>query len=104
MPKAREDASTPNSLELSLKEGINPEHFNFDPELKKLAYKAHRMGNNYTIAAYLPNATNKRTASELGDIQNALYQSPLQSKFHKDGGKFWGGIVYKDGLEYEFLE
>lgn len=104
LPKAREDASTPNNLELMLGEGINPEQFNFDPELKELAYQAKNMGNNYTMTAYLPYATNEKTAHELGDIQNALYQSPLQEKFHKYGGKFWGGIVYREGTEYQFLD
>ncbi len=57
LPKSREDASTPNSLELALEEGINPEKFNYDPELKKLAYQAKNMGNNYAMIAILPHAT-----------------------------------------------
>lgn len=106
LPQAREDASTPNSLELSLEKGINPEnpYIRHDLELGELAYQAHNQGNNYTMIASLPDASNERTAHELGDVQNALYQSPLQEKFHKDGEKFWGGIVYKEGKEYQFLE
>ena len=103
LPQAREKARTPNKLELTLVEGIYPEHFD-DPELKELAYQASNMGNNYTMTAHLPDATNEKTAHELGDIQNVLYQSPLQSKFHKDDGEFWGGIVYKEGAKYQFLE
>lgn len=106
LPQAREDASTPNSLELCLEEGINPEnpYIRHDLELRELAYQANSQGNNYTMIASLPDSSNERTAHELGDIQNALYQSPLKEKFHKDDGKFWGGIVYKEGKEYQFLE
>ena len=104
LPKARAMESTPNDLELKLSEGINPEQFDDDAELKDLAYQALRSKNNYLLIASLPNATNKKTAHELGDIKNSLYHSSLQSKFHKDGEKFLGGIIYKEGENYEFLE
>jgi len=105
LPLARK--VTPNELELTLIDSINPNDFNSDPELKELSESALKeFGNNYAITATLPNATNRQTASELGDFINALYfNTPLTEKFYKDGlKKVRGGIVYKEGDRYEFQE
>ncbi len=111
LPLARERAHTPDSLEFRFHKDIFPlEHLMSiqvrpaDSELFKLAQSALDMGNNYTMEAYLPNATNERTAGELGDLLNEFYQSPLQKKFLREDGKYWGGIVYKEGEEYVFKE
>ncbi len=103
LPTARRVAKTPESLELTLIEGTNPDNIR-DSKLMELAGLAKDQGNNYTMIGNLPNATNESTAKELGILQNTLYQSPLQRKFHKGDGKFYGGIVYKKGKRYEFLE
>ncbi|MEK6844083.1 MAG: hypothetical protein AABX83_01510 [Nanoarchaeota archaeon] len=91
-------------LELELKAGINPKDYSHDSELKELSEMAVRQDNNYTITATLPDATNQRTAKELGDVMNAYYQSPLMNSFHKGEAKSIGGIVYKEADRYEFLE
>ena len=104
LPEARARASTPSDLELTLKQDFSPEDFKGDAQLVRLASEAKGEGNNYVMTATLPNATNGKTASELGDVQNALYQSSLQQSFHRPDGKYIGGIVYKEGRRYEFKE
>src|SRR3989344_5523378 len=97
LPKVREAARTPT--------GINHQEFNDDLELRELSEMAISQENNYTIRAKLSNATNKRTADELGDVLNEYYdKSPLKQTFHKGDAKFVGGIVYKEKERYEFLE
>ena len=104
VPNVRDLAHTPSSLELQVHAGINPNEFRDDSELQELAQSAIRDGNNYTFVASLKGATNERTAGELGDIVNTFYNSPLQSKFLTEEGKYLGGIVSNQYGRYEFLE
>lgn len=104
LPKAREQAKTPNGLELTLREGIDPINFGLFSRIRTLAEQARQEGNNYSIEAALPGASNRKTAEELVTIQNALYASPLKESFHKGGHKYLGGTVYRAGEDYEFME
>ena len=102
LPLGRERANVHSSLELEIRQGINPKEFNED-ELVELAESALNIGNNYTMKAGLKDATNERTANELGDLLNEFYQSPLQENFLKDGG-YYGWIVYEENGRYQFKE
>ena len=104
LPSVRDLARIPANMSLELKAGINPEDYSHDSELKELSEMAIRQDNNYQITATLPDATNKRTAKELGDVMNTYYQSPLMNSFRKGEAKSIGGIVYKEADRYEFLE
>ena len=55
LPKARDIyTALPNNLELTLTEGINPEDFRQDPQLRELAEQAREEDCNYSITAALP--------------------------------------------------
>ncbi|MDO8508080.1 MAG: hypothetical protein Q7S27_00180 [Nanoarchaeota archaeon] len=92
-PRARRLALTPENLELILIEGINPDIFE-DEKLKRIAYENLKMGRNYTMVAVLPGAPNEKAYTELGDIYNCLYASPIGDKFYKNGDWFPAEIVY----------
>ena len=104
LPKARELAQVPNNLELTLTEGINPDEFKQDPQLKALAQQAREADNNYSLTANLPYSTNKDTANNLVTVQNMLYSSSLQDRLHKGDGKAIGATIYRSGRGYSFVE
>ena len=94
IPKIRDLAQTPNNLELKLSEDVTS--LSQDPELLKASQD---FDYDYVIEASLPDATNEKTAGELGDIMGGVY-----SAFYDKGEKFRGEVVYKSGSEYLFRE
>ena len=101
LPRARAAASAPSEMELVLCDGVEPERLaryeelrglNDDPDLIPLADAARQDNLNYVIRARLPGASNLRTAKDLGDVENELYQSSLQTKFHRGLDKFDGEV------------
>ena len=101
MPKIRKSALTPDKLELKVTEGINS--INGDELLQDTVIRdLQEEGKcNYVFEANLQGATNKMTATELRDIFNQAYQSPL---FEPKPEAFYGTIVYRNGNQYEQLE
>lgn len=94
MPQVRENASSPVKLELSLREGVNRASYSHK-DLRAIAYDAKDMGMSYVIKANLKGASNRQTASELGDILKSIYQSPLY-----DNREFRGDIFYQKEEHY----
>jgi hypothetical protein len=95
LPDIRDAVKTPNQLELSLTEGINPEIFKH-PELRSIAQDAKDAGIRYFMRASYRDASNKQTADELSSILNQAYQSPL----YQDKEEFRGGIFFEENGHY----
>lgn len=95
----RQVINTPNQLELSLTEGINPESFN-DAELRGIAQDAKDAGIRYSMKARYRGASNKQTADEVSSVLNQAYQSPL----YRDKEEFRGGIFYEENGRYAEIE
>ena len=94
MPYIREDAQTPNELELYLMEGR--ELLTKGGQLGQIARDAEEQGIKYVMKANYPNQSNRETAMELGDVLNIIYPSSL----YQQGEKFRGAIYYKHGEKY----
>jgi len=93
IPLIRRVAQIPNELELRLIDEISLDR---DEELRQIADEARDTGMKYIMSANYPNATNLKTADELGAVLNQAYQSPL----FKPGDEFRGGIFYKEKGRY----
>lgn len=102
LPTIRELAQTPSEIEIKLIDDIKgfSKGIKDDEELRNLSQEALKSGINYVLHAKCPNATNERTASEVGDILNQAYQSPL----YKKDEEFRGDVVYKEKGRYLFKE
>lgn len=86
---------TPNQLELTLTEGINPESFKH-PELRSIAQDAKDAGIRYSLQGRYQNVSNKQTADEVASVLNQAYQSPL----YRDKEEFRGGIFFDENGSY----
>ncbi|MGV8151703.1 MAG: hypothetical protein ACP5OG_01355 [Candidatus Nanoarchaeia archaeon] len=95
IPVIRKMINAPGKLELSLKDGINPDDFE-EAELASIAREAKDEGINYVLEAKYEGATNRQTADELALIMNQAYQSQLYQK----GEQFRGAIFYKEEGRY----
>lgn len=98
LPSIRHAVRTPSRLELSLIEGV--ENLRGEPALMPIVREARNSGMRYGLEATYPGSTNKKTADEVADILNQVYQSPL----HQDGKPVRWEIVYKDGNRYIFRD
>lgn len=98
LPRIRFNASTPSDLELSLIEGVD--NLRGDSKLMALAQEAKQRGNNFVFEATYIGNTNRKTASELGDILNQVYQSPL----YEANAPFKGATVYEEKGDYLFRD
>ncbi len=90
---ARDMAQTPRELELILNEGF--EKLNGDSELMTLAKEAEKNGMKYVFEAKYRGATNKKTADEVADILNSIYNASAEID-----PAFGAKIVYQDMGKY----
>jgi len=114
MPEIRESARTPEKLEFLLHE--NDGNLQLDRKLKQMV-KTPRDSRilhsgfgvdspevtpledlRYVLEAKYPNATNKETADELGDVMNYI------SYLNASNLIFNGKIAYEDGGRYVFRD
>jgi len=119
MPEIREYASSPSELELSLQEGIPV--MKMEPGLRSLV--SQHCGDfrilpsgvgvddiesipiaalRCSMVAEYPGQSNKRTAGELGDVLNQVYN--LDRHVNRDTAIFRGVILYKEKGRYLFRE
>src|SRR3989338_9890825 len=98
LPSIRNVARAPSVLELSLIEGV--ERLRGELALMPIVGGAKEAGIRYVLKATYPGGTNRKTADEVADILNQVYQLPL----HQDGEHVrWEG-VYKDRGRYVFRD
>ena len=97
LPSAREKASSPLELTLELSEDFEALAA-AEPALGRIVEKAQRAHMSHVLRAQLPGAGNRKAATEIGDLLNEIYRSPLYDK----KAPFCAGIVYKRGEEYVF--
>lgn len=119
MPKIRKYASSPSELELFLQEGI-PD-MKMEPSLKSLVlqhcgdFRILPSGVGVddiesipiaalrcSMVAEYPGQSNKRTAGELEDVLNQIYN--LDEHVNRDTAIFRGIILYKKGGKYYLRE
>ncbi len=98
LPTIRILTRVPSELELILHEDM--EQICGDAELLAMVHQAKKEGMRYALEASYPGKNNVQTADELATILNQAYHSPL----YKEGEKFCGGIIYREGDEYTFRE
>lgn len=99
LPQIRTLTETPNELELSLTEGIDPQSYEH-PQLRRIAQEAKDSGIKYAMNARYKDATNKETTDHLSGILNQAYQSPL----YQEGEQFCGEIVFQNKGRYVFRD
>jgi len=90
LPNIRHIAQTPSAMNLYLKYTAS---VNEKSEIMEFVRMSQELGMMYTIEATYKNATNRKTAQELGDILNLLFY-PL------DGGRELLEIVFEEGGKY----
>ncbi len=93
LPSARKAAVVPKGLVLKLTEGLGELR---DLRLAPFVRQAEQAGLDFVLAATCPGLSNEKTASELADVFNMLYQSSL----YQSGESLRAEVVYDNGKEY----
>ena len=90
LPNIRHIAKTPSAMNLYLMDTASVQR---EPKIMEFVRMSQEHGMKYTIEATYENATNRRTAQELGDILNVLFYS-------LDGGRELLEIVFEEEGKY----
>ena len=77
VPKARFEARTPPTLEITLQE---LDITKYSGDLSTIAKKMKEYGANYSIEGLFPGKKNEDCANEIADIMNMLYTSELYTQ------------------------
>ena len=88
LASSRHIARTPSAIYLMDTATVKRE-----PEIMEFVRMSNELGMKYTIEATYENATNRKTAQELGDVLNVLFYSigegqELLEIIFEDGGRY----------------